>query len=248
MGVFAMVQRLKLLRVFVPVLQPGPQELHGTEAHHLISVLRARRGTPIEAFDGSGKVARGSVVKLHRSHLDMELGEPFDVQRDPPTPLVASVALLKGDKLASVVKRLTEIGVTRIRLLVSDHCDVTSIRDYKLDRLQRIAVQAVKQSGRVRIPTVDAPRPVRDLPFCDLDFVASTSATMWPHEWAQPGANGHKSVGVWTGPEGGWSDLEVEWFESQQVNLVTLGGSTLRAETAAVPLTAHAAPYVWTRS
>jgi 16S rRNA (uracil1498-N3)-methyltransferase len=247
MGVLDMVQRLKRLRVFVPVLRAGPQELHGFEARHVISVLRARRGTPIEAFDGSGKVARGSVVKLHRTHLDLELGEPFEVVRDPPTPLVASVALLKGDKLASVVKRLTEIGVTRIRLLVSDHCDVQSIHDHKLDRLQRVAVQAVKQSGRVRIPTVEAPRPVRELSFCDLDFVASTSAKLWPHEWAQPGSHGHRSVGVWTGPEGGWSDLEVEWFESKEVSLVTLGGSTLRAETAAVALAAHAAPYVWTQ-
>src|SRR5262249_56901366 len=79
---------------------------------------------------------------------------PLGPRRDSPLDLVLAPALLKGSKMDLVVEKATELGVTRIAPFTSRHTIGAGVR---LERWRRIAVAAAKQSGRTRVPAVDAP-------------------------------------------------------------------------------------------
>jgi len=162
--------------------------------------------------------------------------------------LTLAVALLKGEKFDLVIQKATELGVTRVVPLASERADLR-LRDkpdteHRIARWQRIAREAAKQSGRARVPEVAAP-----LSFNSLVRESATEA-MKPNEVvrfmfserdgsslaeaadgiAEPAA---EIVAV-VGPEGGWTDQEIELAREAGWQIVTLGGRTLRAETAAI--------------
>ncbi len=226
---------MRVNRVLVPELGAGEVTLRGPEAHHLRDVLRLKPGAPIEAFDGIGNVADGSVAAVDRDGVVLTLNRPQPSQAEAQRDVTVALALLKGDKLADVVRQCTELGVMRFALLTTRHADVSDLSHAKLLRLQRVAEEAARQSGRARVPQIAVPRPLADLTW-------SGSAVV-----ADPGATGTLAVAdplepltLITGPEGGLSASEVEALVARGAKAVTLGPRILRAETAPLALAALA--------
>ncbi|WP_102128027.1 16S rRNA (uracil(1498)-N(3))-methyltransferase [Deinococcus planocerae] len=217
-------------RVRVDALAPE-MTLGPREARHL-HVLRLREGDPVRVFDGQGAEAGATLTLLDDARAVLTLGGRLTGAAETPQPVTLAAPLLKGDKLADVVRAATELGVWRVQLVVTRHADAREIGEQKLQRLRRVAEEASKQSRRAVTPEVFSPIPLAELRWEGRLFVAQpgAAARLTDHlNWEAP-------VTLLTGPEGGLWDAEVSALEARGAVAVTLGPRILRAETAPVAL------------
>jgi 16S rRNA (uracil1498-N3)-methyltransferase len=184
--------------------------------HHVRRVLRVADGESITLTDGAGYWRRAVFVE-GRVELDGEVR--FEPAMDPP--LTLAVAAPKGDRAEWLVQKCTEAGVDRIVWLAAERSVVRWAGERAarhLDRLRRIASEAALQSRRVWLPLIEGPVPAAD--------VLPTAVVAEPR--GRPVAADDTTVAI--GPEGGWTEAEVELAR----DCVTLGPNILRVETAAV--------------
>lgn len=205
--------------------------LEGKEVHHL-RVLRLNIGDTVQVFDGQGGEALATVDSLEPFSALLTLQAVQHNDRETPQPIILAIALLKGDKLADVVRQATELGVHRIQLLKTQFADVPDIGDNKLTRLRRIAEEASKQCRRAVIPEVLAPISLKQLPDGVHGMVAhpgSPACIAQQLRWEQP---------LWlaSGPEGGFAEVEVQLLVHKGFIAITLGKRILRAETAPIAM------------
>ena len=156
--------------------------------------------------------------------------------------LTLGLALLKGEKFDLAVQKSTELGVQAIVPVVTKLADIR-LKDAadarrRVDRWQRIALEAAKQSGRARVPDIFSPATLSDL----LQARRSETGLMFSERQGQSIdavlANASSPVTVLVGSEGGWTDSEIDEARETGWQVVTLGGRTMRAETAAIAVTA----------
>jgi 16S rRNA (uracil1498-N3)-methyltransferase len=215
--------------------------LGSDEARHLNDVLRLRVGDECFVFDGTGKEFRCLVAVQSRDVTQLDILEKMDPpSSESPLSITLAVALLKGEKFDLVVQKATELGVTEIVPVSTRHADI-QLRDKgdaakRVMRWQRIALEAAKQSGRAVVPVVAEPK--------DLGVLIETAKPSFRIMFSEKSgsqlnsistvASADNSVLVLVGPEGGWADEEVALALESNWQVVTLGGRTLRAETAAI--------------
>lgn len=223
-------------RVHLPELAEGEAVVTGRDAQHLAQVLRVRPGAPVRAFDGAGREAAGEVVDVEGLRVRLRLGPPRPSPVEPPVALTLAVALLKGDKLAEVVRRGTELGACRFALHVARRCDARHIKPAKLERLGRVAREAAKQCGRSVVPEVLAPVPLASLELGPAALVADPRAGASLAELLPEGPA--ERLLLVTGPEGGLEPREVDALAERGARPVRLGARVLRAETAPIALAA----------
>jgi len=221
--------------------------LAAEEARHLGDVLRLKSGDEVYVFDGARREFRCRVVNTARDSAELRI----DAEVDPAKPesqlqLDLCVALLKGEKFDLVVQKATELGVNRIVPLLTRYADIhlrdERDADKRVARWQRIAMEAAKQSGRAFVPEVN--RPVS---FESIESIAAGTKNahlrlMFSERGGGPvseiSGREVKAITALVGSEGGWSDEEIERAQAQNFHVVTLGGRILRAETAAIAVTA----------
>jgi 16S rRNA (uracil1498-N3)-methyltransferase len=217
-------------RAFVNTLEPVVK-LTGSEAAHL-RVLRAGIGDSITLFDGAGLEADAKILTLEDFTITLEVGKSRVVNLEPPQEITLAIALLKGDKLAEVVRAATELGVSRVQLLITEHSDLKEIGDQKLERLQRVALEASKQCRRAVTPFVLSPIKLKNLEPVTCGLVAHPGSSLKPRD----GVNWDVPIMIATGPEGGFSSSEIQWLEAKGFVRVGLGPRILRAETAPIAI------------
>jgi 16S rRNA (uracil1498-N3)-methyltransferase len=216
----------------------GSVALDGPEAHHLIHVMRATRGTRVVLFDGSGAEFPAVVERVGRSDVQLNVLDREEICRELPFELTLGAALPKGDRQKWLVEKLVELGVTRMVPLRMER-GVAQPVEQALSRLQRAVIETSKQCGRNRLMTIGDPQ-------LWLDFVDASQST--PCRWvAQPSGMvdqiqfptseepcSHVVAAV--GPEGGFSPNEVSLASAAGWIAVDLGPRILRVETAALVL------------
>ncbi|WP_352426282.1 RsmE family RNA methyltransferase [Aminomonas paucivorans] len=214
------------------LLGEGRYLLDEAQAHHLTRVLRRYEGALVEGLSGEGRV-------LLRLRLGAGRVEAEEVERVPESPdllrVVLVVALLKADQFEPLLRMAAEFGVAEIRLLACERSvpRLESCREEgKLSRWRRILDESTRQSGSLRPPTLHPPVLVREL----------EEATLPPSRFGAFLAPGTVPLGrclpveaaaVAVGPEGDWSDQEVETLRAKGFVPVGLGPRILRASTAA---------------
>jgi 16S rRNA (uracil1498-N3)-methyltransferase len=211
------------------------------EARHLRDVLRLRPGDHVHVFDGCGKEFECSIEESRRDTTRLTvLAQVAPAHPESPLQLTLALALLKSDKFDLVVQKATELGVARVVPVATKLADIR-LRDHsdankRIARWQRIALEASKQSGRALVPEVTQP-----ILFADL--VQAKDATgqrklMFSEREGQSlfevKTLDAKTVTALVGSEGGWTDEEIHLALDNNWGVVTLGGRTLRAETAAI--------------
>ena len=210
--------------------------LTGAHADHLVRVLRARVGQEFDIV-ANGVVRRGVVVALADSLVDFELGE--EIPAEPAAiHLTLVLAIFKFDRMEWAIEKCTELGVTRIVPVIARRTDshLVPAAAKRVERWRRIAVQASEQSRRASPPAIADPIRLREamaLP-AGLKIVLSEVEEQSQLSDIQP--TGEVLLAI--GPEGGWTEDELELLRKNGWLSASLGPTILRAETAAIAATA----------
>lgn len=215
-------------------------ELPREEAQHAVKVLRLRPGDEVELIDGEGRAWAGEIARAERDGAAVTVRSELP-GREAPVRLTLYMGLPKAEKLELIAQKLTELGGARLVPVVMARSVARPDRkdgDKRRERLERIALEAVKQCGRGRVPEMDAPVAWKDA----LPRMAAHELTLIPWEEARdtrmsdvraahPDA---RDIALLIGPEGGIAPEEAREAAAQGAKLVTLGPRILRAETAAI--------------
>lgn len=206
------------------------------ERRHLVSVLRLQPGDRVEVFDGQGHVCTGDLLHEGRSWL-LSLG-PREFRPDNLPDVRLGVALLKGKKLDSVVRMVTEVGVASI---LPFSCARTVPKanarrmQERINRFETIASEGARQSCRSFVPTVHPLQALEEIlsgdlpPFCAVLHESADGRALSDLLFD---AGPERLLLV--GPEGGFAPDEIEMAGRKGFHIVRLGLPVLRAETAAV--------------
>jgi 16S rRNA (uracil1498-N3)-methyltransferase len=229
-----------------------PEECQGTvltlserEAHHAAQVLRLVRGSPITVLDGEGHTIEAQVTEVSRKYLNASVVK----RRTTPLPacrLTLVQAIPKGKLMDAIIQKATELGVSEVVPLMTErvvsHLDSES-GAHKEERWQQTAVEAIKQCGTPWLPRIHPPRELsrvtQNPPAADLALVGSLRAdARHPRVFFDRFRDQHgkfpASISLWVGPEGDFTDHELEQIRDAGAQPITLGPLVLRVETAAI--------------
>lgn len=213
--------------------------LDSGETRHLRDVLRLAEGANVTVFDGCGAEYSCTVVEIKKTETELLILN----KQEPASPeshlkLTLAAAMLKGEKFDLVVQKAVELGVVELIPLQTVRCDVKP-RDAskRAERWRRIAMEAAKQAGRASLMKVTDPMDFEA--FVRGDRSSSGLILFSERDGQQKLENpGTESLTAVVGPEGGWDDKELALARAEGITIITLGGRILRAETAAIAITA----------
>lgn len=219
--------------------------LAGGEAHHAARVLRLKRGDEAVVLDGAGTVLSCAVQEVSKHSVALAVAK-----RDSIPPLPYHITLLqaipKGKIIESIIQKATELGAARIVPLLTERVTTRLEGDdaaHKAEKLQHIAIEAIKQCGSAWLPKIEVPMTPKEFlkrgESFDLPLIASLQpGSRHAREYFQKYRSDHsrnpQSVCVWIGPEGDLTPDEVREIEAGGALPITLGRLVLRVETAAI--------------
>lgn len=222
-------------RFFAPVsnFSDATVTLGEDETRHMRDVLRLRIGEEVYVIDGEGREMRCRIDSIEKKQAGLTIIETAaPPASESPLDLTLAVAILKGDNFDLVIQKAVELGVTGLVPLETERSDVkVSDARKKIERWNRIILEASKQSGRATFMRIGEPRSV-----VDLLHNAEGAVMVFTENGggAMPKEVVDKRLTAVVGPAGGWSASELDLARSVDAILVTLGGRVLRAETAAI--------------
>jgi len=223
-------------QVYLPDFKSGQTHLkiEGTEFHHLVRVRRYTVGDEVWVVNGAGIAARAILHAVGESSLELKVLDEIQNRGELDAEIILAIANLKGDHINLIVEKATELGVTQIIPLLTDH---TIKKGLNKDRLARIAVSAMKQSRRSRCPLIHELTPFKKAVSEQGEakhYFCHASETSIPLTTSIQGKNDSTPLVIWIGPEGDWSKDEIDLASVSDYTFTGLGSRRLRAETAAI--------------
>ena len=216
----------------------GTAIMRGRDAEH-VHVLRLRPGEDMIICDGQGTDYKCRLVKADKEQVEAEVIEVVRCPAEPSVKVTVLCGLPKGDKTDYIIQKCVEAGAYEILFFSSSRCIAKlGNEEKKLERWQRIAEEAAKQSGRGIIPQVGWAGELADA----FDVAVKKDVGLFMYETGEREAMGdvleaNKSVStaaIVTGPEGGFAPFEAELAKIVGLHLCSMGERILRCETAPV--------------
>ncbi len=198
--------------------------------HQLGNVFRLKSSDQVIVFDGSGFEYVSQIVSLNKKELVLNIVSKTEKKKsDRQVSLYLS--LIKKSNFELAVEKCTEVGVDKICPLVSERSEK---KDLNMERLHKIAKEASEQSGRTILPEIyphltletAVSQAIRENEVC---VVFHTQVSYFLAEKTMG-----KKIAIFVGPEGGWTEKELELFKKNNFQFSSLGQNVLRAETAAI--------------
>jgi len=225
-----------------PKIERGMLRVEGGEARHIRKALRLKAGDEVVVFDGAAREYEGTIVQEGSSSVVIMVQNVVSSKSESPLGIALSQSLLKGEKMDYLIQKATELGVNRIIPFFSSRTIPLleeSRRLKRYDRWKRIAVEASKQCGRGVVPKID---PLQDF----FEMVQTTTQDslrliLWEKEGVRlreilKGLKEKKKIFFVIGPEGGFTQEEVEHARREGFIPVNLGRRILRSETSSLCL------------
>lgn len=224
-----------MIRFYAPdIAQTGI--LPEGESGHCVRVLRRREGDEVEVVDGAGSLYRCRLINAHHKGAAVEIIETIELPKVwSPTITVAVAPTKHADRMEWLIEKLVEIGIDRF---VPLRCERSERKELKRERIEKIAVSAMKQSLKAVLPQIDDTTPLSQflkemavangakfVGYCDADTPRQLLAKAY-----QPGSD----VCILIGPEGDFSPAEIKACFDAGFTAVTMGDNRLRTETAAL--------------
>lgn len=213
-------------------------ELAGSEFHHLVHVMRTRKGESIELVNGKGSLAQAIVHDFTKDKARLHVEDVYH-ETSQPCHLILAQAFSKQSRLDFIFEKGTELGVDHFWLFPGQHSAKKECYPSQIERMRTVTIAAMKQCGRLYLPSISFIVPInawenqltgKSSFFGDLDPSAPLFETAW-----KKGLNSHTPPFVFiTGPEGGFSEEEVKSLKDQSAVGVKLHQNILRTETASI--------------
>ena len=223
-----------MLTCFAPDLTPAQTtyQLSEEESKHAVRVLRLAMGDAVELLDGRGGHYQAEIVEANPKRCQLRITHHETVAPRPYFTHVAVAPTKNLDRMEWFVEKAVEIGVERISFL---RCARSERRELKLERLEKIAVSALKQSGQAWLPQLDE---LQDYAAFVAGMAPETTFIAHLEEGERTALAQVAGAGpgccVLIGPEGDFTPAEIALALEKGIRPVTLGTSRLRTETAAL--------------
>ena len=220
-------------------------ELPPEEAHHVRKVYRKQPGEMIELTNGQGLWARGEVETADPRRLACIIREIREMPAPSARNITVALATIRPNRMDWAVEKLSELGVGAIQPLLTEF---TSIKTFKTAHLEKIAVSAIKQSRQFYLPRLLTPLTftawLQKISAVDgsqrfLAHLQDDAVTFRTHPPA-----GDRPLTIAIGPEGGFSEEEIEQARATGFRFLKLNDAILRTETAAVSAISQAKLYL----
>jgi len=231
-------------RFYLPSVSPGETEfpLAREESRKISRVLRLRPGSEIVLWDAAGKEYCAQITRIVGQQVFVRVIAVQDRAVESPLKLALVQGIPKTGKFEYIVQKATELGIWRIYPAVTERTIVKipwEKRELRRRRWQKIASEAVRQSGRVQIPEVMEIAFLEEI--CAGIEHDALKIVLWEREASglkeflrQNSVPSQAPVYLFVGPEGGFSEQEVERCCADGGVTVSLGPRILRTETAGV--------------
>lgn len=235
---------MRLHRFYIEEKIDQKQEITLTN-HDLINqlsnVFRFGIGDQVILFDGSGFEYECEILSLNKKEVKLKIN-PFVKTQDKDVlnsqgdslnfkKVSLYLSLIKKANFELATEKCTEVGVSEIHPIISERSEK---KDLNLERLNKIVKEASEQSGRLTLPKVFE---ITDLEKAVSQAISEGKACITFHTdiISNDYLDNHDSdVAVFVGPEGGWTEKEMELFKQNNFKILSLGQNILRAETAAM--------------
>ncbi len=222
---------MKIHRFIIPDnLRTGDLEIRDKEIIGQIkNVLRLKVGEKIIIGNGKGQEAMAKITGIGKSSVVLKVQSLRENDNESKNSVTLYCSVLKKENFEFVVQKATEIGIKRIVPVISERTIKFGLNQ---ERLEKIAKEAVEQSGRGMAPVILEPMYFEEAVTntSEMDGVFFFDSSGKPIK--ENSLNGE--IAIFIGPEGGWTDLEVSLAKNNGFIIVSLGKLTLRAETAAI--------------
>ena len=227
-----------LTRAFCELLLTDDVVVDDTEAHHLLHVLRFRPGDPLQLFDGCGMEADAVVTRISRREVFCTVTTRRHTTQFDRVRVTVIAAPPKADRLKWMVEKLTEIGVARLILLQTDRTEVIP-HESRREKLRSSVIAACKQCRRNELMQLS---PLQTLTSVLHDVVAARlPGDLWIAHPApsMPALSPDAGIPISSrllliGPEGGFTDAELQASLNAGARMISWPHAILRTETAAI--------------
>ena len=219
-------------------LKGGMAIIRGRDAEH-VRVLRLRPGEDLIICDAQGTDYKCRLVSAEPDKVEAEVIEVVPCPAEPSVAVTVLCGLPKGDRVDYIIQKCVEAGASEIVFFLSERCVARpDAPEKKLERWQRIAEEAAKQSGRGIIPQL---RWVGDLAGA-MDLAVKKDLALFLYETGEREAldavleanKSIKTAALITGPEGGFEEFEAKLAKIAGLHVCSMGERILRCETAPV--------------
>jgi 16S rRNA (uracil1498-N3)-methyltransferase len=208
--------------------------IQGDEAKHLGKVLRKKEGEVILVTDGERNLYEAKINRISNKEIECKILEKSYNVNEPEIKVSLFQSLLKKpERFEFVIEKATELGVNEIFPVISEN--VVNKETDRHERWQSIAVAAMKQSQRCYLPQINNPLSFEEA----IQKATNYGINLIAHERGEKeirsfGRQPQQSIGVFIGPEGGFSDTEIEKALNCGFELLNLGRRKFRSETATI--------------
>jgi len=216
--------------------------IEGDDFNHIKKVLRLKCGEIITLSDGSGNEYAAKIEKFGDGFVHTKIIESYKNKTEPHVKVTLYQGLPKSDKMDFIIQKSVELGINRIVPVITERTvvKIDSEKDAlkKCERWNRISQEAAKQCNRGIIPKVEIPIRFKDA----VEQAKEKSLAVIPYEKEErnslkqiiKSAGDVDEIAILIGPEGGFTEQEIEEAVSFGINSVTLGPRILRTETAGI--------------
>ncbi len=218
---------------------PERLSVSGSDANHIKNVLRLKLGDNIILFDGSGNEYEAEIIHMEPGRVDVSVLRSTSSLTESTVRITVAQGFLKDKKMDDIVRHLTELGITGWLPVIAQRSvsrpDSRRL-DARAERWKKIATEALKQCRRTCIPDIQPAVSFKEAVFMgkdyDLKFIFWENETLlW--DCRTPVRHG-ATIFILLGPEGGFTQDEVETAAASGFVTASLGPRILRAETAAI--------------
>ena len=240
-------------RFYCGSLSESIVRLSASQTHHLADVLRLNVGQKVELFDGKGSLALAEIVRTaarklvrhspkSRGGVDLKILETRTIQKPLHPQIIIAPSIAKGERFDWLIGKCTELGADRISPALFERTVKQPKNPKIVQRWQNLAIAASQQCRRLFLPQIDAPLPLpqvvetlkKDYPGANFLFgsLSDKSSPLYGRSF------GSADLVAFVGPEGGLTEREEIFLNSQNCRPVRLTDTVLRIETAALAFAA----------
>jgi len=205
--------------------------------NQIARVLRLKPGEHFILFDNSGFEFELEILTIDKNSVEVLLIDKIKCLKESDKNITLYLALLKKDNFELVVQKATEIGAKKIVPIITQNCVVKDFSGNKCERCLAIIKEATEQCGGCKLTELgsltDYVKAITSLNSKDSNLIAHEKVKADPSAVLKETAE-TKNINIFIGPEGGFTELEIEMAIKAGIKPISLGKRVLRAETAAI--------------